>query len=208
MPDEPNLNLRVPRNPEGVALILHGGADSGQEPIRPFDHAYLRMLPFAWALQRTAGTRLVVGLLRNRVRGWNGAAQDSVADAHWALERLHQQFPDLPVGLVGHSLGGRTAIHVGGYPTVTSVAALAPWIPDSTPTDQLAGRRVLLVHGSADRITSSAATTIYAARLRLAGVDVTSVKLPGGHTMLRGAADWHGLASRFTANALLGTPVS
>ena len=42
--------------------------------------------------------------------------------------------PDLPVCLIGHSLGGRAALLAAGQPTVAGVVALAPWV---YPTDVL-----------------------------------------------------------------------
>ena len=82
-------------------------------------------------------------------------------------------------------MGARAAFRVAGHPAVTAVAGLAPWLPPAEPVDQLAGRRVLLVHGTADRITSPAETWAYAERARPV-TTVATIEVRGGeHTMLR-----------------------
>jgi hypothetical protein len=78
------------------------------------------------------------------------------------------------------------------------VAGLAPWVPAGEPASQLAGRRVLLAHGTADRITSPGETWAYAERAREV-TDVTAIEIRGGdHPMLRRAPLWHALAVEFT----------
>lgn len=204
-PSSPALRVDATERARAVALILHGGSDRSNAPVRPWSVAALRMLPFAGAIRRRSGGEVAVALLRYRVRGWNGASESPLGDAQWALDQLSERFPGLPVGIVGHSMGGRTALRVGGHPAVSSVVALAPWIPESEPSRQLEGRRVLLVHGTADRITSPNATEAYADRLTNAGVPATFVPLPGArHAMLRPAARWHRLAADFMHESLLG----
>ena len=75
---------------------------------------------------------------------------------------------DLPVSLVGHSLGGRAALVAGSLSPVRSIVALNPWL---YPTDNaaLAGRRVLFVHGDEDRIAPISRAT--AVERVLAGED-------------------------------------
>ncbi len=82
--------------------------------------AVLRMVPFAWAL-RNAGARrgVAVWRVRYRVRGWNGPAPSPVTDVENVLERVRLAYGiDVPVVLVGHSMGGRTALRVAGHPNV------------------------------------------------------------------------------------------
>ena len=68
------------------------------------------------------------------------------------------------------------------------------------------GRAVLLAHGTADAITSPAATWAYAERAR-ALTSVTEIEVrTGEHTMLWRAPLWHGLAVAFTCRSL-GLPV-
>ena len=107
--------------------------------------------------------------------------------------------------LVGHSMGARAAVRAAGHPAVSAVAGLAPWLPPGEPVDQLAGRRVLLVHGTADGITSPAETWAYVERAR-AVTQVAAIELrDGDHPMLRRARLWHAIAAEF-ARAALGLP--
>ena len=107
--------------------------------------------------------------LRYRFRGWNadGATPDPVSDARWALDEIRRRHgDDVPIVLVGHSMGGRTALWVAGDAQVAGVVALAPWCEAGDPVDQLAGRDVLIAHGTRDRITSPSGSLGYARRAR------------------------------------------
>ena len=198
------LRGHVPRDPRGVVLLLHGGAVSGRQRVRWSGVAVLRMMPFALALTRRAGDELAVLRLKYRVRGWNGADRDPVVDAAWALARIRDTWPGLPIALVGHSMGGRVALHLGTEPGVAAVVALAPWIEGATPRP-VVGTRVLLVHGTRDGITSPRRTATLAGRLRDNGIDVRHLEVQGGdHPMLRQAGLWHDTAADFVTDVLLG----
>lgn len=196
--------LTAPQGAHGVALVLHGGAAESRAPVQPWGLAVLRMVPFARHLARRSRGRLVVARLRFAVRGWNGGDRSPLGDTVTALDRLRERHPGLPVGLVGHSMGGRAAVHAAGTDGVRCVAALAPWLTAADPVEQLLGRRLLVAHGTADRVTSSEESRRYADRARAAGVQVTYTALAGGeHTMLRGAPRWHALATDFVLDSLL-----
>jgi len=80
-------------------------------------------------------------------------------------------------------------------------------LPPGEPVGQLAGRAVLLAHGTADAITSPAATWAYAERAR-ALTSVTEIEVrTGEHTMLWRAPLWHGLAAAVTL-PLTGGPMA
>jgi pimeloyl-ACP methyl ester carboxylesterase len=87
-----------------------------------------------------------------------------VADAEWALDRILDRHGDVPVTLIGHSMGGRTAVAVAGHPNVVALAALAPWLPAGEPYEQVAGRAVLVVHGRLDTTTSPRGSLEWARR--------------------------------------------
>ena len=187
-----------------VVLVLHGGREFGQGRAHRLRLAYLRMLPFARDLHAAAGDRgLDVWLLRYRKQGWNAPELDPVADARWALERIREQRPGLPVALLGHSMGGRVALHVADDPAVTAVCALAPWTVPDTPVEQLAGRTVLIAHGDGDRITDPRLSYRYATRAKQVTDRVVRYDVPGErHAMLKRPGDWTRLVRRFVLGAL------
>lgn len=196
------IDTWTPRDPEAVALVLHGGADRPDMPgVSPTQLSVLRMIPTAKALARAGGRRLAVLRLLNTRRGWD-THHTPVDDVRWALEQVRERYGDLSVGLVGHSLGGRAALLAGALEPVRSVVALNPWVypDDGVP---LPGRRVLVVHGTADRIAPLARAERVVERLRR-HTDVELVRVEGGkHAMLRHARAFDGRAARFTAGSLL-----
>ncbi len=204
---DPHLSVDAGRrHTEAVVLVLHGGRESSTAQVRSHQLAVLRMVPFAsWIAHRGQG-RVAVARLRYASRGWNGAAgvPAPVRDAEWALRQLTERFPGRPIGLVGHSMGGRTAMRIGGHPLVRGIAGLAPWLPVGEPVSQLAGRRVLLMHGTADRMTSAAGTAAFAGRIEEAGATVSLVAVEGdGHAMLRRPQLWHELSAQFVLSTVL-----
>lgn len=205
MSEEPSLTVHDARGPvRAVALVLHGGRSKSRTRVRPFQLAVLRMHPFATALRATEG--LVVAQLRYRVRGWNGAERSPVPDTAWALDRLSTRFPDVPIALVGHSMGGRTAMYVAGHDGVRAVVGLAPWIEAGDPVEPLAGRRLLIVHGDQDRMTSPGASAAYARRAEGIAETVGYVSVAGEkHAMLRRAGVWTQLTTGFVRGVLFGT---
>lgn len=163
----------------------------------------VRMLPFARSLQRAGRSLgLAVWSLGYRDRGWNDKGSQ-VQDALWALDRIAAEHPGAPAYLVGHSLGGRTAIAAGGHPSVRAIVALAPWLPASEPFEHLRGTSVLIAHGTADRHVDPRGSLNFAVRARQAGMDVSRVEVAGvGHAMLRRPALWHGLTTYFVLSHL------
>jgi pimeloyl-ACP methyl ester carboxylesterase len=136
-----------------------------------------------------------------RLAGWNGSAADAYVDVREAVERIREEAgPDVPIVLVGHSMGGRAALRAGGEEQVAGVCALAPWTPPGEPVDQLRNRTVAILHGRGDRWVPAALSADFAARAKQAGVPVARFTLPGGHSMLRGAHRWH----EFTRDVVLG----
>jgi pimeloyl-ACP methyl ester carboxylesterase len=182
-------------------LVLHGGQENSTAPSAPWQPAYVRMIPFARDLRRAPG--VAVWQLCNRYRGWNAPDLDPVADARWALERLHQEHPGVPVALVGHSMGGRVALRVADDPTVAGVCVLAPWTPAGEPVAQLAGRTVLIAHGDRDRMTDPALSYSYAERAKQVTDAVARFDVRGeGHALLRRYREWTLLVRRFTLGVL------
>ena len=196
---EPGIRVRPPEPTTpvtGVVLVLAGGRARSVAPASRRHLSYQRMNPFAREIHRaTRDHGVAVWQLRYRVRGWNGAEQDPVRDARWALARIREDHPGAPVVLIGHSMGGRTALYVGGDDPVVAVCALAPWIEAGDPFTQLTGRLVVIAHGDRDRMTRPSASRRYAAEAAAAGARVAHFDVAGdAHAMLRRAADWHALA--------------
>ena len=192
----------------GAVVVAHGGKSVSTEPTSARELAVLRMVPLANAIRRALrGYGVVVCLPRFELRGWNGDLASPVADLSRVLDEIGPRYGAIPVVLIGHSMGARAAIRAAGHPAVTAVAGLAPWLPPGEPVDQLAGRRVLLAHGSADRVTAPAETWAYAERARSV-TDVAVIEVRGGeHTMLWRAPLWHRLAAEFSRLSL-GLPAN
>ena len=128
-------------------------------PVTARQLAVLRMVPIARHLAAAGeADGLAVWRLRFRYRGWNpGGVDDAhpVADVRWAVRQLREQHGDVPVVLVGHSMGGRAALRAADEPGVVGLVGLAPWVTPDEPYKQVIGRRLLVVHGTRDRMTSA-----------------------------------------------------
>jgi dienelactone hydrolase len=194
---------------EAVVLLLPGGTSDSLSRARAFDPAVLRMFPFGRSVVRAGRGRIVLATLRYSVRGWNGDHESPLPDARWALDRIAQLYDGLPIGLIGHSMGGRVALrvadHVAGQASgVRSVAALAPWLPPGEAIQALGHQSLLLAHGTADRMTDPGQTFELAESLAAEGIDVEVVRFPGArHAMLFPARPWHTLAADFMVRTLL-----
>ena len=191
-----------------AVVVAHGGKSVSTERTSPRELAVLRMLPLSTAIRRALrGYGVGVYQPRFKLKGWNGELASPVADLGGVLDEIGALFGDIPIVLIGHSMGARAAFRMAGHPAVTAVAGLAPWLPPGEAVDQLAGRRVLLVHGTADRVTPPAETWAYAERTRSV-TDVAAIEVRSGeHTMLWRAPLWHRLAAEFSRLSL-GLPGS
>ena len=198
------LDTRVPSSPEGVVLVLHGGANRPDDPmVRPTQLSVLRMIPVARRIARAGRGRLAVLRLLNSARGWD-AERTPVADVQWALGLVRERFGDLPVGLVGHSLGGRAALLAGNEPSVRSVVALNPWVyATDSPSWPVAGCSSC----TAPRTGSPTRPGREAVVHRMArSTDVEYVEVAGGkHAMLHHGAEFERAAAEFITETLLDT---
>ncbi|WP_354697922.1 hypothetical protein DSM112329_03580 [Paraconexibacter sp. AEG42_29] len=200
------IDVKVPRDPDGAVLVLHGGASRGTGvAVSPTQLSVLRMIPIARRIARAGHGRLAVFRLLNSQRGWDGD-HTPVSDAQWALDAIAERLGDaVPTCLVGHSLGGRAAILAAGHPMVRGAVALAPYVyPTDIPRGSGHGKRLLIVHGTADRVADPARSQALAAALRPEWA-VTYVSVEGGkHAMLSRHAQFSGPAAEFAADTLLG----
>ncbi|WP_344007224.1 alpha/beta hydrolase [Nocardioides lentus] len=198
------IDVRVPTSPRGAVLVLHGGGDRpGSPPVSPTQLSVLRMVPVARRIARAGRGALAVHRLLNSHRGWD-AETTPVADATWALGRVRERYGDVPVCLVGHSLGGRAALLAGSAAGVAGVVALNPWVyADEAAHTDLAGRRVLVVHGTDDRIADPRRARRVVADLERRGVDATMVEVAGGkHAMLARGAEFERRTADFAVEVL------
>ncbi|MEW2175449.1 alpha/beta family hydrolase [Streptomyces sp. NPDC005406] len=202
--------MTQPHPPAAAVLVLHGGRETGLgvPPPAPFDLPAVRMRPFARGLRGALPGDVLVRAVRYGHRGWNGDRADPVHDAVRALDELRRTAGEIPVVLLGHSMGGRAALAAAGHPLVRGVVGLAPWCPRSDPVERLAGRDVVLVHGTRDRVTDPADSRALTERARKGGARTCLVTVPGGdHAMLRSAAGWHRLTTALVAGLLDRAPL-
>jgi pimeloyl-ACP methyl ester carboxylesterase len=189
---------------DAVALLLHGGRDQSHAPTTPNQLTVRRMRPFARSIEAERRDHgLAVWILRYRVRGWNGDEMSTLPDTRWALDEVRARHGDVPVVLVGHSLGGRTALRVADDPSVRAIAALAPWLPDGEPVDQLLDRTIMIAHGTLDGTTSPRGSLEYARRAREVTERVCRVEVERErHAMLWRYRLWQPLTTNFVFGAL------
>lgn len=188
----------APRAVRLAVLVLHGGSADSTAPVGRWSLAALRLLPVARSVARSVPGAAVYRL-RNSVRGWNGDGAAVLGDARWALDRMAVAHPDLPLVVVGHSLGGRVAVHLaaeGGRvdgPVIGAVG-LAPWLKPDDPVTGLRGVPIAVVQGTRDRMIPTPSTEPWLARASAAGAQVRRSVVDGGeHAMLRSYRRWHRL---------------
>lgn len=185
----------APDGARAMVLVLHGGKPRSRQTIDGRSASWRRA---AW-LQREISQRahkagVGLWLLRYRERGWNGGAERA-ADARWALDELRAAHDDVPVVLLGHSMGARVAVHVADDPSVRGVVGLAPWWSAEDPVSTLAGRTLRAAHGRRDRITSFRETGRYVERARSVAESAELTDMGAlGHYMLTGSRRWHDVA--------------
>jgi len=186
----------TPGRTEAMVLVLHGGKARSSAPVNGRSLTWRR----AQGLARTLGASLradgiALWVLRYRTVGWNGDGTDKVEDARWALDRIRAEIGEVPVALLGHSMGGRTACRAADHELVRGVVALAPWLPPGEPVAALAGRDLYAAHGRRDHITRAADTKAYVDRARAIATAASFTDMGDrGHYLLRGARAWNAFA--------------
>jgi len=187
----------APGHPRAMILMLHGGKASSHTPVDGGSLSWRRSLAMQRAISPRAQKEGVsTWLLRYRHRGWNDlAAPSPVPDARWALAEVRRELGPVPVVLLGHSMGARTAVRVADDDQVGGVVALAPWFPPGEPVAALAGKHLVAAHGHRDRITSYRATGLYVARARSVAASASLHDMGAvGHYMLKNVRAWNEFA--------------
>lgn len=193
----------VPGRTRAIVLVLHGGKPRSTQLVDGRSASWRRAL---WLQRGIADRARAAGagvwLVRYRERGWNGGTAPT-ADSRWALEQVRAAHGDVPVVLLGHSMGARVAVHVADDPSVVGVVGLAPWWSDQDPVATLAGRTLRAAHGRRDRITSFRETARYVDRARGVAESVSLQDMGAlGHYMVAGSRRWHDVALDLTLQVL------
>ncbi|WP_081236638.1 alpha/beta hydrolase [Streptomyces viridosporus] len=199
----------------GVVLLLPGGDEvSSRRPSPVMATASVRAL--GRRLTRAGRDEgLATHVVHYRYRGWNGSEAHLARDAAWAADEAVRRYGDVPVCLAGLGMGGRAALRAGGHEAVTSVLALAPWLPEEDvaaspePVKQLAGRRVLIVHGTHDARTDPELSFRLAARAKKANRDVCRFEVHAdGHGLSQYRDEVLSLSEDFVMGVLFGRAFS
>ncbi|GHE12810.1 alpha/beta hydrolase [Streptomyces alanosinicus] len=191
-----------PQSARAAVMILHGGSEESYKASRSWQLAALRMRSILRTVGSVAEVHDVVrGEVRYRYRGWNRG--EPLDDALRALDELGRIAGEVPVVLIGHSMGGRVALRAASHPRVHGVLALAPWLPDHEPTGQLAGKAIVVMHGDRDGVTSADASAEYVGRARTSGARAGMVLVgQGDHAMARRFTVWHRSIADVATNLL------
>jgi dienelactone hydrolase len=199
----------------GVVLLLPGGdEESARRPSPMLATASVRAL--GRRLTRAGRQEgLATHVVHYRYRGWNGSEAHLARDASWAADEAVRRYGDVPVCLAGLCMGGRAALRAGGHEAVNSVLAMAPWLPEEDvaaspePVKQLAGRRVLIVHGTNDEVSDPELSFRLAARAKKANRDVCRFEVHSdGHGLHQYRSEVQALAEDFVMGALFGRSFS
>ncbi|MFF5250775.1 alpha/beta hydrolase [Streptomyces leeuwenhoekii] len=199
----------------GVVLLLPGGDEvSGRRPAPLLATASMRAL--GRRLSRAGRPEgLVAHVVHYRYRGWNGGEAHLARDASWAADEVVRRYGDVPVCLAGVGMGGRAALRAGGHDAVEAVVALAPWLPEEDvaaspePVKQLAGRHVLIVHGTNDARTDPELSFRLAARAKKANRDVCRFEVHSdGHGLHHYRDEVLALVEDFVMGVLFGRAFS
>ncbi|QES49804.1 alpha/beta hydrolase [Streptomyces venezuelae] len=182
----------------GVVLLFPGRP--GMSPLSPGP-----VRPLARALARAGGT---AGLVTHLVQGADGSAGGTGG----AADEVVRRYGDVPVCLAGYGAGGLTALRGAGHPSVNSVLAIAPCLPEAAPdgspepVKQLAGRQVLIVHGTNDDRTDPELSFRLAARAKKANRSTCRFEVHSdGHALREHRAEVVALGVDFVLGAVLGS---
>jgi pimeloyl-ACP methyl ester carboxylesterase len=187
-----------------AVLLLPGGDALSTRRRSPL--AVAAMLPLGRRLVRAGrGEGIAAHVVHYRFRGWNGGHAHPAQDASWAVDEVVRRYGDIPVCLVGMDMGGRAALRAAGHAAVSSVVAIAPWLPAGTepdPVRQLIGRQALIVHGTNDRDTDPELSYRLAERAKKVNRDVCRFEV---HTDGHDLQDHRSEVAALTADFVLGT---
>jgi pimeloyl-ACP methyl ester carboxylesterase len=185
--------LRLSGEPRPLAVVCMNG---GRE--RELEGSWSASLE--WLVRELAPRfpGIVFAELRYRVRSWR-RLEWCIEDAAAAIAAAGGE----RTLLVGFSMGGAVAVAAAAAPSVETIVALAPWIPERLPLQTLLGRRLAIVHGRYDRAlpgipgVSPRHSLLACERARGLGIECDYTLVPQGV---------HGLALRLPRAGLLRLP--
>lgn len=178
-------------------LLLHGGTDDPRRAGEPLRLSW-------WSVRVGSIPRLAKGIddrlrphdiatwtLQHRLAGWDGPADPTpVREARAALDRIAATYPGLPVVLVGHSMGGRTAVCAADHPSVVGVVGLAPWLPPEQPASPLAGKPLRVAYAEWDRVCPRAEMEEFLTAATSVCVDVRTTSMGRDVHVMLAARRW------------------
>jgi pimeloyl-ACP methyl ester carboxylesterase len=133
--------LRVTNELGGPVVVLVNGGRAAELP-----GTWSASLEYLVRRSAPRFPRLGFVEVKYRIRSWR-RLDECVEDAREALERVG----DVPVAILGFSMGGAVATRVAADPRVRRVVGVNPWLPDQLDVSPLAGKELQVVHGSLDR---------------------------------------------------------
>lgn len=148
-----------------------------------------------WLVERLAPRfpGLTFGEVRYRIKSWR-RLDLCVEDGLAALDALEPR----RTLMLGFSMGGSVSVRLARESSVSSIVALAPWLPEQIDFSALEGKRLAIIHGGLDSplpgipgVTAKSSRRAFE-RARARGVDAT-------YTLIRGAL--HGVAVRSPSGA-------
>jgi pimeloyl-ACP methyl ester carboxylesterase len=185
--------------------MLHGGGDDPEaRAVGDTYLGYARMRYLHWCIKKELASHGVsLWLVRNRFTSWNAPTDQAepapVADARTGLEAIQTAHgEDVPVVLVGHSMGARAALHVVDDPTVVGLVAVAPWLPPEEPVETLRDRHLAAAVSGADTEVEPSDVRAFVARAdrvaRSTVFEQIGDRGPGAlaHGMGHNVGEWHG----------------
>ena len=199
-PSTPSISrYDAPGRPRAAIVMFHGGKPKSTNPVDGRSLSWRRSLVMQRAIAfRAHQLGVSVWLTKFGQAGWNAKAPSGptpIPDARWTLDQLRADLGEIPVVLLGHSMGARTAVAVADDSLVAGVVALAPWFPPDEPVMALAGKHLVAAQGRRDRITSYVHTEAFLARVDRIAASTRLVDMGGlGHYLVRGASRWNDVA--------------